>query len=234
MKSLVFDAGPVISLTTNNLLWLLGQLKPLFHGEFYIPKGVKSELVDKPLSSVKFKFEALQVKNEIKKSNLVVIDNTKITMLAEELLVLANNLFKIRGNWLTIVHFAEMEVLSTAIVLNSLAVVIDERTTKMLVENPLELAKMFEERMGSKISINQKNLDKIREWTKGIKVLRSVELVMIAYEKGLMKEYLPDGNHAARTLVESLLWGVKIHGCAISKKEIDLITIIETSDPKPE
>ena len=43
MKSLVFDAGPVISLTTNNLLWLLDVLKGDYEGEFYIPEGVISD-----------------------------------------------------------------------------------------------------------------------------------------------------------------------------------------------
>ena len=55
MKSLVFDAGPIISLTMNNLLWLLDPLKVNFKGEFYIPMAVKGELVDRPLTTKKFR-----------------------------------------------------------------------------------------------------------------------------------------------------------------------------------
>ena len=227
MKSLIFDAGPVISMTTNNLLWLLDYLKVQFNGEFYIPRAVKGELVDKPLRSKKFKFEALQVGFRIKKGVLTVIDTPQIRALAEELLDLANHTFKIRGNWICIVQYAEMEMLAAAIVLNASAVVVDERTTRLLVENSKALASMLHKHMGGKVFINSKNLNSVRKWTKNVKILRSVELVMIAYEKGILDKYLLDNADAKKTLIESLLWGVKLHGCAISRREIDEIVGME-------
>jgi len=231
MKSLVFDAGPVISLTTNNLLWILEYLKQQFNGTFYIPDAVKHELVDRPLMSRKFKFEALQVGSIIKEEVLTTIGTQQIKMLAEELLELANHSFKTRGNWLKIVHYAEMEVLATAAIMNASAVVIDERTTKLLVEDTPRLISLFEQKFGSKIFVNQKNIESLRKWTKNIKIVRSVELVMIAYEKGAFDKYLPEGERGGKTLVESLLWGVKIHGCAISRREIDDLVKIETDVP---
>ena len=228
MKSLVLDAGPVISLTTNNLLWVLDYLKERFNGDFFIPEAVKHELVDRPLSSKKFKFEALQVSFRINKAVLSVIETPQIKALAEELLELANHTFKTRGNWLQIVHYAEMEVLATAIIMNSSAVVVDERTTKLLIEEPQQLAKLFRKTVGSKITTNQKNLDKFKKWTKELKLIRSVELVMIAYEKGILDKYLLDTEGARKTLVESLLWGVKLHGCALSRNEINELVSLET------
>ena len=56
MKSLVFDAGPIITLTMNNLLWLLNPLKNNFKGEFYLSAAVKEELIDRPLQTKKYKF----------------------------------------------------------------------------------------------------------------------------------------------------------------------------------
>jgi hypothetical protein len=233
MKSLVLDAGPVISLTTNNLLWVLDYLKEHFQGDFYLPPAVKNELVDRPLRSKKFKFEALQVSFRLKKAVLSIVETPQIKALAEELLDLANHTFKTKGNWLKIVHYAEMEVLATAIVLNSSAVVIDERTTKMLIEEPESIAKMFGRMLRSKIFTNQKNLDRIRKWTKNIKVLRSVELVLVAYEKGILDKYLLDEADGKKTLIESLLWGVKLHGCALSRKEIDQLVALETKGSAP-
>ena len=43
MRSIIFDTGPIISLVTNNMLWLLEPLKKQFKGEFYITKSVKKE-----------------------------------------------------------------------------------------------------------------------------------------------------------------------------------------------
>ena len=229
-RSIVFDAGPIISLTTNNLLWALDYLKEEFKGNFYIPKAVYGEIVERPLASKRFKFEALQVSYRIKKAVLQVVETQKTHLLAEELLELANHTFKTRGNWLRIVHFAEMEVLATAIIMQSSAVAIDERTTRLLVEDPDRLVKMLSGKMGSKIFVNKPNLAKLMKWIKDIKVIRSVELVMVAYERGIFNKYLLEGEKADKTLVESLLWGVKLHGCAVSRKEIDDLVAIETKN----
>ena len=216
-------------MTTNNLLWVLDYLKERFNGDFYISDAVKKELIDKPLASKKFKFEALQVSFRVKKAVLNIVETPQIKALAEELQGLANKTFKVKGNWLKIVHYAEMETLAAAIILNASAVVIDERTTKLLVENPQELTKMFGRMLRAKVFVNKKNLEKIHQWVKSIKILRSVELVLIAYEKGILNKYLLEEKDARKTLVESLLWGVKLHGCAISRREIDELVALETA-----
>ena len=51
MKSLVFDSSSIISLATNNLLWLLRPLKKQFKGDFYISKSIKHEIVDHPMTT---------------------------------------------------------------------------------------------------------------------------------------------------------------------------------------
>ncbi len=61
MKVIVFDTGPIISLTTNNLLGLLTNLKEKYKGSFYITGAIRRELIERPLETKKFKFEALQV-----------------------------------------------------------------------------------------------------------------------------------------------------------------------------
>lgn len=233
MKSIVFDAGPVISLTTNNLLWLLKALKESFDGSFYLPKAVESELVDNPLKSKKFKFEALQVARTIKQNIWTVVESPKVSLLAEELMTLANHTFRAKGNWLNIVHYAEMEVIATAVIMNSQAVVIDERTTKLLIEDPQYAARVLERKTGSRIFVDKQNVEKLQKWTKNIKVLRSAELVMIAYEKGALNEYILEENelgekNTRKTLVESLLWGLKLRGCAISRQELNELVAIET------
>ena len=182
------------------------------------------------MSSKKFKFEALQVGFRIRKAVLSVVETPQIKALAEELLELSNKTFKVRGNWLKIVHYAEMEALASTIVLNASAVVIDERTTKLLVEDPEALVRTLSTHLKAKVSVNKKNLDKIRRWVKNVRIVRSVELVIVAYEKGILDKYLLDGKKARKTLVESLLWGVKLRGCAISREEIDELVALESAE----
>src|SRR3989338_258473 len=136
MKSLIFDAGPVISLAMNNLLWVLEPLKKKFNGKFYITEAVRKELVDRPLETKKFKFEAIQVQRLIENGVLDIIDNNFIREKTPSLLNTANEIFKAYNNYIKIVHYAEMSVIAAATTLSADAVVIDEKTTRFLIENP--------------------------------------------------------------------------------------------------
>src|SRR3989338_2213004 len=94
-RSLVFDAGSVISLATNNLLWLLPPLKERFGGSFIITRSVENEIVTKPMQTKKFKFEAIQIRH----------------------------------------------LLATVIHAKASALVIDERPTRQLIEDPRQIAR---------------------------------------------------------------------------------------------
>src|SRR3989338_5995771 len=108
MKSIVFDAGPIISLATNNLLWILEPLKKKFNGEFYITEAVKTELIDVPLETKKFKFEAIQVQKLIDEGIIKIYYDATIRERALEFLELANHVYRAFDNYLRIVHYAEM------------------------------------------------------------------------------------------------------------------------------
>lgn len=230
-RTIIFDTGPIISLTTNNLLWLLRALNSHYKGRFLIPIRVKKELIDVPLMTKIFKFEALQVMKEIREGTLHVIDSKEIETKTLELLDLANHCFKGNGNWLKIVHYAEMEALAAAVLLDADSIVVDERITRKLVEDPLEITKLITKKFKVKIAVDNANLTKFRKIVKNIKVLRSVELVMRAYELGLLDNYLPKQtpvvHNPQKTLLTSLLWGLKIRGAAISQEELDEIVNIE-------
>jgi len=208
MKSLIFDAGPIISLAMNNLLSILEQLKRRFNGEFYLPTGVKSEVIDRPLASKVFKFEALQVQSLVHNGTFKLIYNNEINSLTNHLLSLTNNSFEAYGNPIRIIQYGEMQALASAIFMESEAVVVDERMTRILIENPRVAAEIL------------KNTRKIR-------VIRSVELVTVAFEMGLLDNYLPQMEDAERQLLDSVLWAVKLKGCSVSQAEIERILKLE-------
>ena len=228
MKSLIFDAGPIISLATNNLLWLLAPLKKEFNGKLYITEAVKHELVEKPLETKKFKFEAIQVEKLIEERVLEVIDNIFIRQENPKLLNLANEIFKAYNNYIKIVHFAEMSVIAAALSLKSDAIAIDEKITRFLIENPKMILEILKKTLHTPIYINESNLKEFKNTVKGIKTIRSIELVTIAYEHGLLDGYITNIPNARKTLLESVLWGVKLNGCAVSKEEIEQIVRLET------
>ncbi len=227
MKVIVFDAGPIISLTTNNLLGLLTNLKERYKGSFYITNAVRRELIERPLETKKFKFEALQVLRCINSGILEVFDSKELRDKTLHLLELANKCFSVEGNPMQIVHFAEMSGIATAILNNAEAFVVDERNTRLLIEDPDRLKEILSKRLHMGISVNKKNLDEFRDMTKGVKLIRSIELVTIAYELGLLDKYLVNIPDAKRTLLEAVLWGVKLNGCSVSENEIEEIVGME-------
>ena len=227
MKSLIFDAGPIIRLATNSLLWILEPLKREFNGKFYITEAVKRELVDRPLEIKKFKFEAIQVEKLIDEGTLEIIDSNQIRENTPNLLNSANEIFKVFNNYMRIVHFAEMSVIAAANSINADAIVIDEKTTRLLIENPKNLADILRKTLHAPISINENNLNDLRNKIKNIKAIRSIELVTIAYERGLLDSYITKIPDARKNLLESVLWGVKLNGCSVSKDEIEQILRIE-------
>lgn len=231
-KTLLFDTGPIISLVTNNMLWLLEPLEKQFKGDFYITENVKKELIDKALKTKRFEYEALQLIQAIRNDFLTVLEpNKEIKNLTNELLKSGNHSFKTSGNWMNILQDAEVETLAAASILNSSAVVIDERTIRVFLENSRELTHLLELRLHQKVIPNLENIKKFKNTLSIIKIIRSVELITIAYKIGLFKDYLPDKNNLISDpksrLLDAALWAVKVRGCSVSGKEIDQIIKLE-------
>ena len=225
MSSIVFDTGPIISLTLNNILWIIESLHEKFQGEFFITKAVYRELIDKPLSTKKYKFEALQILPLITKGILKLNEDPRIEAKALDLLNIANNCMHARGRAIKIVHKGEMEALACAMLTGSDTIVIDERTTRVLVESPELLERQLEKKLHTDVTVNQDNMDRLKKELQGFKVIRSFELATIAYELGLLNMFAQKEEenivpNIRKAVLEGVLWGVKLNGCSVKKEEI--------------
>ena len=126
-----------------------------------------------------------------------------------------------------LVHEAEMAALALAIREKADAYVVDERTTRLLVEAPTKLLNILQHNLHVKIEQNKNIVREFQKLASGISIIRSVELVTIAYELGMLEPYLVNIPKAKEKLLESVIWGVKLEGCAVSKKELETILRIE-------
>ncbi len=232
-KSIVFDTSAIISLASNSLLWVLGELKKKFKGHFYIPGAVKAEIIDSPLQSKRFKLEAMQVLAEVAKGNLEIYDHSpEVEKEISDLSGIANSIFMARGNYIRIAHTGELGTVALARLLQSDAIVVDERTTRVLIEEPQRLAQLFEAKLHTPITVNKNNLALFQEKVNALPVLRSSELGVIAFEIGLFDRYALKGEEAyvsnpRLNVLDGVLWGLKLRGCAISTEEIDAILKLE-------
>ena len=202
----------------NGLTDLLVNLKKIFKGKFIIPKDVKYEIIDRPLTIKKFKLEALKLKKLLDDKILempssIKISEQEIKEKSEEILRKSNSSYFTKGNFMHIIDKGESSCLALNIIAKEKGfesvIVVDERTTRMIGEAPENLRKLFESKLHSKIE-----LKKDFSFLQNIKFIRSSELVYVGYKKNLTN--LKNGN-----VLEALLYATKYKGCAISFNEIE-------------
>lgn len=219
-RAIFFDAGPIISLVMSRLDWILPKLKEHFGGKFYITPAVKIELVDRPLKIKRFGFEALQVMKHIREGTLEIykqVPGKKVL----ELQQLANNSFKIGNKNMEIIQAGEMESVASALQIEAEAVVMDERTLRLFIENNKAMEKLLEFRFKKDVTANLIKMEKFSKQLKNIKIIRSIELVGTAYKLGILNDYIPRLKLGKKMLVNSVLWITKFNGCAVTSHEID-------------
>jgi len=221
-KVIIFDAGGLISLSINGLLDELKKLKCIFDGSFLITEQVKFEVIDKPLKIKAFELEAIRVKDLLEKKVLETaesygISNSLISKKTENFMNIANGIFMNAGNRINIMQLGEASCLALSQILFEKGIkniiVIDERTTRMLVEKPENLKELLERKLHTSVNLVKRDFP----YFKDFKIIRSVELMYVAWKKGLIE--LKDGN----SVLDALLYALKFKGCSVSDDEIEEI-----------
>ncbi|MEM4703059.1 MAG: hypothetical protein QXP53_01060 [Candidatus Pacearchaeota archaeon] len=211
MKALVFDSSSIITLALNDLLYILEPLKKVFGGDFYITKTIKEELIDYSIQTKKFMLEALMIQNLVEKK-IIKVYQQKVEI--GKLLNAANKIFKVDDRFVNLIHEGEASCLALYKTLETekKAVVIDERTTRMLCEAPEQLHRLLEKKLHTRLKADKLSY----QIFKNIKIIRSSELAFIALKKNIIKF-----RASKQKILEALLYALKFKGCAISTKEIE-------------
>ena len=128
----------------------------------------------------------------------------------------ANRTMQVKGQWVHLVEEAEMSCVSLSAELNrrgfDTLIAIDERTTRMLCENPYNLEKIMSEKLHQNVKLISGNAKIFGKCN----FIRSSELVYTAYKKGLIKL-------TGKRVLEALLYATKYKGASISLEEIDTL-----------
>ncbi|MDD3263886.1 MAG: hypothetical protein PHT94_03245 [Candidatus Nanoarchaeia archaeon] len=221
MRNVFLDSGPIITLATNNLLHLFEDYKKNNELEFYITPEVKKEVVDNPIKTKKFRLEAYQVLELIKKDIIKIIKITKEDeLLTNRLINDINKIYSANAKDVFIAHRGEIEIVAVALNRGKSTLVVDERTTRQLVENPILIANRMENKLHTKIHIDYKLMEDIHKELSFLKVLRSVDLVSRAVELNYFKNFY-DNKKTGKEFLEGMLWACKLKGCAVMDLEID-------------
>ncbi|MFA6213992.1 MAG: hypothetical protein WC717_01820 [Candidatus Micrarchaeia archaeon] len=214
-QSIVCDSSSLISLTDSCFVHILYFLKKKYRGSFIIPPSVEKECVEQPMHLKNYALHAIRLKRAIAEGTIDVVAAAPGKR-AEEVSFAANGIFHVEGTPLRLLHAGEADVISLALELGVENILMDERTTRMLVEDPESLRGHLEHELGRQIGINDGNLSAFSRATRKLRFFRSTELLLLAYEKG----YFADYRELERDAVEASLYKLKYSGCAIGFGEI--------------
>ncbi len=220
-KYLIFDAGPLISLTMSGLLPVLEKLKQNFSGEFILTPQVKREVIDKPRTIKKYKLESFMIQNLFDKGILRLssdfVQNQVLEKETFRILKTLNSSFKAFGKNVELIQTGEASCIAFSQLCKcDSVIVIDERTARLLIEAPENLKEIMEHKLHTKINFDKQNIKPLKD----LLFIRSAELIYIAYKKNLID--IKDG----KDLLQALLYSLKYKGTAISTEEINEISEI--------
>ena len=85
----------------------------------------------------------------------------------------------------------------------------------------------MEKKLHLEVYSDKQNIFRFREEVRGIKVIRSFELAISAYELGLFDDFILEMQSPRKTLLEGVLWALKLNGCSATELEIEEAISIE-------
>ncbi|MCX6802469.1 MAG: hypothetical protein NT067_05165 [Candidatus Diapherotrites archaeon] len=218
MKSIVFDSSTLISLSSSCLFNAVGELFKASGLEAVISSGVEAESVLTPINIKRLELNAMRIRHGIESGwiRIAGLDesvNSEVTELAGK----ANSCFFTSLGNITLLHRGEAEALVLAEKTGAVVLAMDERTTRMIVEEPERLRKLLEKRHECRVQKNQAVSEEISKRFRGLKIVRSSEIAVLAFEKGFLSKEIGEGEKA----LEAALYSLKYQGCAISSEEIE-------------
>jgi predicted nucleic acid-binding protein len=211
--SILCDSSSLIALTDSGLLGALIALKQKMKGRILITEGIIEESIIYPMKVPKYSFSAIRLKRALDSKVFDVIRFRQQTV--DRILYLANNIFS-SARPFHLVDRGEAELVAAAVDNNLKTLVMDERTTRMLMEAPMGLKKHLEGEFRIKLNVNTKLLNEFQQATSGIHVIRSSEIVALAYEARYFKKF----KDLEKKAYEAALYAIKFNGCAVGFDEI--------------
>ncbi|MFH1470888.1 MAG: hypothetical protein ABIF01_04020 [Candidatus Micrarchaeota archaeon] len=215
-KAVICDSSSLIALAESCLFGVVEMLGEKLPGGFFVSDRVKQECIDRPMRMRSHELTAVRLKDALNR-NVIKLASAGSEKEMNDIVWVANNIFYVKGRPLSVIHAGEADMIATARIMGTNNILIDERTTRMLVEAPEKLRDQLEREFMRGIQVNENYLQKFEAMTKELVIVRSSELVMVAYERGYFKKY----GTLEKKAIEAALYGLKFNGCGISFSEID-------------
>ena len=216
-RNVVCDSSALISLADTCNIGALKHITKEAGIGFLVTPAVKMEIISRPLTIRKYAFSAVRLQKVLNDNVLSMITSEQLHDKTQRVLELANGLIRVDKKPIELVQIGEAECVAIFSSASAQALLIDEKTTRLLIENPYRLRETIEAEYGhSEVSIDHDSLEEFASITKGITCMRSCELLAYAYKKGFFDEYGDKKEEAFKAAIFS----VREAGCGMTSAEM--------------
>jgi len=220
-KYILFDSSTIINMVSNGLSETLTNLKKEFKGEFIITPEVVYESIEHPKKIQRFEWGAIRIEELVIQGTLKeaskFFDLEELKRETQKVMELSNNTIFSEGRPIHMIEEGEAETIALSIILTRKGienvVAMDERTGRMLCENPDNLRKIFEQKLHMPIELKEENASYFED----VRVIRSTELTYLAIKKHILNIEDKDG-------LEAVLFALKYGGTSITEREIQIMS----------
>lgn len=187
-----------------------------------VPDEIYNEIILRPMGSKRYALESMRIM-KLFSGGVISVSNPE-PLITQEVLDTANSVYCIKKHPLRLIHVGEAAALALLAGIDASALLIDERTTRMLIEDADGLRVVLSNQLGRRVDIDHQRLEAFRSVVPDVSIIRSSEIAAVAYEKGILGRSL--GNNGKEALM-AMLYALKFSGCAISWQEIEEYVALE-------
>jgi len=213
---IVCDSSTLISLADTCNIDALAFLRKNAGLDFVIPPGVREEIISVPSKVKSLEFSALRIRKLVEEGTVRVEEPENLAVKTREIADAANRLYAVGGKPLKLIHEGEAESLALTSLAGSNVLSIDEKTTRLIVEDPLKLKEMVASEYVEKLSFDLGAYQKFRTIVPPLAIMRSAELIALAAKRGFFKNFGGHEEEAFHAAISSL----RAAGCSLAQDEI--------------
>ncbi len=216
MPKIVCDSSSLISLADTCNAEALMFLKERTGAEFVIPPVVKEEIIGAPIKVKALEYSALRIRKLVEDGVLLVESAPGLQAKTSEILDSANSIYLVGGKPLRVLHEGEAEALALASPAAASALLVDEKTTRLVLEDPVKLKKVIEGEYAEKLVLDMPAYQKFRSLVPPMPIMRSAELLALAAKRGYFKQY---GEYEEEAFHASI-YSLRMAGCSLAQEEL--------------
>lgn len=212
----VCDSSTLIALAETGTLDALSFLKEKAGARFFVPPAVVFETVQRPEDITAFAFSAFKIERALQEGTLERTPSKRAPPKTKDILRHANNVFSVNGQALKVLHAGEAEALAAYEEMQSRAILVDEKTTRLFIEDPALLQQSLEQEYRGRVKRNDDALNSLKKMLNGMNCVRSTEILAVAFEKG----YFGGFGRNEEKAFHAALYAVRKAGCSITTHEL--------------